>query len=331
MKRKIIAITASAGLAVSSALVFAAPASAALVTRCVGEGGAVTVPGDLVVPANQVCTLDGTTIQGNVRVAKGADLVMNDVTVEGNVSAAENAYVEAVASDVSGQVALRGAFGAYIDGTSVAGNVATRTTDTVDQAGFVLTNDAELGGNLISDAGEVLVEASEVEGNINSADSYYTDVYESFVDGKVTVSGSELGGVFCAVAIDGVSSFTDNAGVLQLGADGPNTACEGSSYWGDNVTVTGNTGGVYVDNNIVNGDLTLTGNDPVAQVGANNRVRGEVTGESEEWTGETAAPQARTLARAEKPASRKDALESKIADRGSDAEAEAAEAGPAKL
>ncbi|SDD45444.1 hypothetical protein [Auraticoccus monumenti] len=330
MKRKILAITASAGLAVSSALIFSSPASAALVTRCVGEGGAVTVPGDLVVPANQVCTLDGTTIQGNVRVAKGADLVMNDVTVEGNVAAAENAYLEAVGSTVSGQVALRGAFGAYIDGSSVAGNVATRTTATVDQAGFVLTNDAELGGNLIADAGEVLLEASAVEGNVSSVGSYYTDVYESFIDGKVTVTGNELGGVFCAVAIDGVSSFADNAGVLQLGADGPNTSCEGTSYWGDDVSVTGNTGGVYVDNNIVNGDLALTGNDPVAQVGANNRVRGDVSGESEEWAG-TADPQARTMARAEKPASRKDALESKIADRGSDAEAEAEKVGPADL
>ena len=331
MKRKILAITASAGLAVGSALIFASPASADLVTRCVGEGGAVTVPGDLVVPANQVCTLDGTTIQGDVRISKGADLVMNDVTVEGNVSAAENSYVEAVTSSVSGQVALRGAFGAYIDGTSVAGNVATRPTAAVTQAGFVLTNDAELGGNLISSAGEVLLETSELEGNLSSTGSYYTDVYESFVDGKVTVTGNELGGVFCAVAIEGVSSFADNAGVLQLGADGPNTACEGASYWGDGVSVTGNTGGVYVDNNIVNGDLALTGNAPVAQVGAGNRVRGEVTGESEEWSGTSVDSQARTLARAEKPASRKDALENKIADRGADAEAESEAVGPAKL
>lgn len=331
MKRRIFAITAAAGLVVGSSLALATPASADLVTRCIGQGGAVTVPGDLVVPKNQVCTLDGTTVQGNVRVAAGADLIMNDVTVEGNVNGADNAYVEVNGSSVGGQLVLRGAFGAYLDGASVAGNVATRTSATVDQGGFVLTNDATLGGNLVSGSGEVLLESSELAGNLTSTDSYYTDVYDSFIDGNVSVSGGELGGVACAVVVGGTSTYTGNAGVVQLGANGPSTECEGTSYWGDDVAATDNTGGVYVNNDIVNGDLTLTGNDPVAQVGADNRVRGAVNGEFEEWDGEAAAPQARTMARSAAPESRKDALQGKIADRGADAEAEAAEEGPANL
>ncbi|MVA75056.1 hypothetical protein GC722_03285 [Auraticoccus sp. F435] len=330
MKRKILALTASAGIVMASSIALASPAEAALVTRCIGEGGAVTVPGDLVVPANQVCTLDGTTVQGNVRVQAGADLVLDGVTIEGNVVANANSYVEAVDSTVAGQVNLRGAFGSYLEGTSVAGNVATRPTAEVETAGFVLTADSSVGGNLVSQAGEVLLETSEVAGNVNSAGSYYTDLYESWVDGNLSVTGNELGGIACAVSIGGTTTYDGNADLVQLGSDGPTTSCEGSSFFGDDVTLSGNTGGVYVDNAIVSGDLALSGNDPVAQVGAGNRVRGDVTGEYEDWAGDADA-QLRTLAKAEQPQSRKDALQSKIADRGADAEAEAAEAGPARL
>ncbi len=331
MKRKIFAVAASAGIVISSSLAVATPANAALTTRCVGEGGAVTVPGDLVVPKDKVCTLDGTTIQGNVRVAAGADLVMTNVTVEGNVVAQDNAYVEAVGSEVAGRVNLNGAFGAYVEDTEVAGNFATRPSNTNDTGGFVLTAGSTIGGNLVSDAGEVLLETSEVAGNLNSTGSYYTDLYESYVDGRLNVTDNELGGVACAVSIAGNATYTGNADAVQLGSDGPNTSCDGASFWGGNVTVSGNTGGVFIDQNIVNGKLILEGNDPVAQVGEDNRVRRGIEGDFEEWGGNASAAQMRTMAQAEKPATRKEALEAKIADRGADAEADAAKIGAADL
>ena len=51
----------------------AAPAARAdLITYCIGTGGAVTVPNDLYVPAGESCSLEGTTVTGNVQVAAGS-------------------------------------------------------------------------------------------------------------------------------------------------------------------------------------------------------------------------------------------------------------------
>lgn len=55
------------------------------VTHCVGEGGAVTVPGDLLVSVGSNCVLEGTTVTGDVQITTGADPVADDITVEGDV------------------------------------------------------------------------------------------------------------------------------------------------------------------------------------------------------------------------------------------------------
>ncbi|RCK69874.1 hypothetical protein DT076_07510 [Desertihabitans brevis] len=327
MKKKLFALAATAGIVAGSSLIWAAPASADIVSRCVGEAGAVTVPGDLVIPAGKACTLTGTTIQGDVRVARGADLVATDITVEGDVIGQENSYAELTDSEVTGQLNLRTAFGTYLDGTEIGGNLVTRGTDEI-AGGSVLTADTTVGGNVVSNGGEVLLETSDVAGNVNSNGSYYTDLYETWVDGTVTVRGNELGSINCAVVVQGRALFADNAGPVQLGSDGPETSCEGTSYWGANVTASGNTGGVTVDNNIVNGNVALNGNDPVATVGENNVVRGQVRGDFEESAPATAA---RRMAVAEAPQTRADALQKKFEERTGSAEAEAEKAGAAKL
>ena len=53
-------------------LIPALPATAALVTHCIGTGGAVTVPNDLYVPAGESCSLEGTTVTGNVQSTSSA-------------------------------------------------------------------------------------------------------------------------------------------------------------------------------------------------------------------------------------------------------------------
>src|SRR5258706_8482397 len=54
-------------------------------TKCPPAFGAVTVSGDLVVPAGQSCTLTGTTITGNVTVR--GSLLAFDVHIVGNLTA----------------------------------------------------------------------------------------------------------------------------------------------------------------------------------------------------------------------------------------------------
>jgi hypothetical protein len=89
-----LAFAASALIAAGEMMTLAPTAQASLVTRCVGEGGNVTVPGDLVVPAGQSCWLEGTTVQGNVKVRKNADLVADGATFQGRVHAGKNGYVD---------------------------------------------------------------------------------------------------------------------------------------------------------------------------------------------------------------------------------------------
>jgi hypothetical protein len=95
----------------------------------------------------------------------------------------------------------------------------------------------------------------------------------------------------CSSAVQGQSRFVGNTDAVQLGADGPFADCEGGTYWGGDVAVRDTQGGVLLDHNIVDGDLILRDNDPVASFGPSNLVRGDVLGEYEEWDGSQARQQ----------------------------------------
>ncbi len=322
MKKKTVAVF-TATLAVGAGSLMSAPAASAdLTTRCVGEAGAVTVPGDLVVPRDKSCTLTGTTVLGNIRVAQGADLVAEDLTVEGQVTGALDAYIEVVGGTVGGQVVLNGSYGAYLESVQAADRVLTRPGGGSGVGGFVYTSGTGITGDVVSRSGELFIEASDVAGSIDSRGSAYTDVVDSFVDGSLTVHGNTLGSVVCGSAVAGEARFAANTDTVQIGADGPLTDCGSGSYWGRNVTVTGNTGGVAMDNNIVNGSVTLTGNAPIAQLGDRNMVRGEITGDFEELA-------AVSMRRMAEP--RDAAIERKIEERRTVAVDDAAEAGTADL
>jgi len=286
----------------------------------------VTVPGDLVVPPDSSCTLDGTRVRGDVRVARGADLLISDATIRGDVRANRDAYFEAVDSTIRGQVVLRNAFGGYVEGSNLRDRFVTRVSeDSAD--GFVYAFESQIRRDVISRNGEVFLEGSDVGGAVSSTGSLYTDVYSTFIDGAITVRGNQLGGVFCASVVQGAGDYRNNSALVQLGANGL-SACEGDSYWGGNVEVRGNNADVYVDDNIVNGDVVLRGNDPVAKVGPDNRIRGELIGEYEEWSGEQA--QLRTFS-ARGADRREQALEQKIDRRHAAAVKGADRAGQARI
>jgi hypothetical protein len=330
MKKQIGAALATVATISGTTLFTATPASAELTTRCVGEGGAVTVPGDLVVPRGGSCTLTGTTVTGDVRVGPGADLIAEDVSVGGNVAVARDGYFEAFTSTVDGATVLRGAHGAYLEGTELGGRVATLPDDASGIGGFVYTFESELADDLVSRSAELFVDTSEVGGNVNSVSSQYADLYESFVDGGVSVRNNELGGVVCSSAVQGESRFVDNGDAVQLGAEGPFANCRGGSYWGADVTVAFTTGGVFADNNVVDGNLTLRDNDPVALVGPNNVIRGDIIGEFEDWDG-TEPARAQRSAGGSAADSRESALQNRIDRRHDSAVASADRAGNAGL
>jgi hypothetical protein len=118
-----------------------------------------------------------------------------------------------------------------------------------------------------------------VEGSVSSTGTYYTDVHDSFVDGTLSVRGSATGSVVCASAVRGTATFAGNLGGVQLGPNGNLDGCASGGYWGRDVSITNTAGGVTVDDNIIDGKLTTTGNSPAARVAANNRIRGGIAGE----------------------------------------------------
>jgi hypothetical protein len=318
------AIVAGSLVATAGAIGIAVPAYADLTTTCVGTGGPVTVPNDLVVPANKSCWLDGTIVQGDVRVGKNADLVAEGVTIEGNVQVAQNGYFDADESMVEGSVNATNAYGAYVVASEVGRAVTVRGDTTT--YGFVYALESRVGGRLLSDGPEeAVVDGSWIGGNVVSDGTRYTDVYDSTLEGALTVTGSPMGAVFCASEVDGNVSYSGNSEALQIGASGPLVPCEGASYFGGNVDISDNTGTTVVSNTIIRGDLSGEGNDP-APVGENNRVRGTMSGQFADLP----APTASQLGSG-RMAERADQVVAKAEARRAEATAQAQQAGKAGL
>ncbi|MCG5469271.1 hypothetical protein LADH09A_003179 [Micromonospora sp. LAH09] len=308
----------------ASVLAVAPTAHADLVTHCIGTGGAVTVPNDLYVPAGESCALTGTTITGNVTVAAGGNLVVTGGRVSGEVRVSADGYLDATDTTVDGQVVLAaGGYGIFLSNAQT-GTVTVRPKGSATIDSFLFAEESTVAGNVTVGAGEVRLDrGTQVQRNLSSTGTYYTDLHDSFVDGTLSVLNSATGSVVCGSAVRGRATFAGNLGGVQVGPNGTLDSCASGGYWGGDVSITSTTGGVTVDDNIINGQLTVTGNNPAAQVAANNRIRGGVTGDQAATTTNRAARVA--------TADRVDAADQRAEVRRTSAVQEAAEAGAAKL
>ncbi|WP_327174292.1 hypothetical protein OG599_02670 [Streptomyces sp. NBC_01335] len=316
---KIRTFIATASLVASGSLVaFTGSAQAALYTTCVGDGGAVTVTNDLVVPAGKSCTLTGTKVRGTVTVEAGADLVAAGATFNSTVTVGENAYLDLTNTTVKGALTAASAFGTHLEDANVKAVTAT--------GGFVYAVDSTLGGNVSTGSGELYVSGSTLSAALTGDGNQYSDVYDSTVKGALTVNGNTLGGVFCASEVYGAAKYSGNADALQLGGEGLLGSCAGASYFGGDLAVTDNTAIALLDNAIVRGGLTATGNNPALVVGELARVRGTVTGETA-----AAAPSFSRSAGEAAPEDRAASLAEKATARAAAARADAHEAGKSSL
>lgn len=324
MSLKKVALLASAALAASSVILVVQPASGALQTRCTGVAGVVTVPGNLVVPADRSCTLEGTTVLGNVTVSPGADLLTEGATINGNLVVRTDGYADVIDSEVGGAVQGRSQFGVFVEESSIARGVSQTNPAESEFAPFFYAFSSDIMGGVVSRAGEILLESSVIDGDVVSTNGEYTDIIDSVLNDRLTVTNNALGSVVCESEIYGDAVYTGNGGTLQIGGDGEAGPCSGASFWGGNVTFNNNSSESFVlANNIVGGNLSGTGNTPGATLGDGNRVRGEIT-----LGTAPAAPAARMMAQEEAAVavaeSRADVLDGKIADRRADAEKRAA-------
>ena len=266
-----LAALSALSLAVAGLAVTATSASADLVTHCSGEAEGVTVPGDLVVPAGSACVLNGVTIEGQARVMAGADLVVSDTTINGAVFVNGDGYFDAGNSSMQENVTNRAAHGVYLESSSVGGGLFGRVADAGDNT-FVYAHDTIFEGRVQVGQGEVFLQSSEVSGHVDIENVSFVDVLDSTLERTLSVSAAEGGSRVSASEIDGATTYTGNSGPIELGTD------EDTNYFGSDVTVSDNTGGVEVTGNIIRGDLTGAGNDP-APTGSENRVRGEQGGQ----------------------------------------------------
>lgn len=280
MARRTASALALSALASASVVLVAPSASADLVTYCVGNGGAVTLPTDLFVPDGKSCSLKGTTITGNVQVGPGANLVIDGGTINGQVQVAANGYLDSSNTRIDGGVTLgAGGFGTYLKSTHTSA-VSVQPLGDATNDPFLFVDASTVDGNVTSNAGEFRLDKNtQVGGNVSTSNTDYTDVRDSFVDGTLSVLNNVNGSVVCGGAVQGKATFAGNQVGIQLGPNGALDSCASGGYFGRDVNISNTTGKVTVDDTIINGQLQLSGNSPAAQVAANNRIRGGIVGD----------------------------------------------------
>ncbi|MGL5865191.1 MAG: hypothetical protein ACRCYX_04855 [Dermatophilaceae bacterium] len=126
-----------------------APTAAAEERVCRGSIGAVTLD-DIRVPTGATCTLNGTALNGTLKVERGGTLYASRVRVNGNIQAEGHRLVRVYTSQVGGSVQL------------VQGG-------TVDVRSTAIKGDAQLFSNA---TGRVTYLASNrVDGNLQCKDN----------------------------------------------------------------------------------------------------------------------------------------------------------------
>jgi hypothetical protein len=275
-----IAAVVLAAIAASTVAV-AGPAGAALITSCTGTAADVTVPGDLFVPAGESCELTNVTINGNTTVRADANLILTDSALTGALRLQGNAFADLDGTTVAGATGLAGAFGLFSQGSTLTGNL------TVADSGFAYTVDTTFAGGIRSTNGETYLQSGRIARNITTTGDLLTDLYDTVVQGTVTVDTATLGSVVCTSEIDGDTSFSGAAagGILQIGAPAPVAGCSLNVFAGS-LTLTGNRVPATISGNVVRGALACTDNDP-APTGSGNRVRGGATGQCAGLVGST--------------------------------------------
>ncbi|MDQ4038573.1 MAG: hypothetical protein M3313_09550 [Actinomycetota bacterium] len=108
-----------AGIAI--AFLTVSPAQAAPATECTGTitGGTT---GSLIVPEGETCTLEGVTVNGNIRIEAGGALITDDSTINGNVRGNGARTVQLIDTDVvgtgtTGNITLTGTTGKIVIGS----------------------------------------------------------------------------------------------------------------------------------------------------------------------------------------------------------------------
>jgi hypothetical protein len=139
-----------------------APTNATSASNCNGVVGAISVE-KVSVPRNATCTLNGTRVRGDVKVARGARLYANGARIDGNIQA-EDALVVNTADNtfVDGDVQVKRRASVSILNTIIDGNLQ------IEEGGTsLLAADSRVNGDLqVKKANSAGIARVFVRGNI---------------------------------------------------------------------------------------------------------------------------------------------------------------------
>jgi hypothetical protein len=191
------------------------------IDNCTGELGAISVD-NLYIPEDSTCTLNETSIKGNIFVRDRATLHAYSVRVEGNLHAKGAALVEVhLGSYVKGNIQLDNSGMVSVDGVQIGGDLQAfgnwgRQTFVNNQIGGDLqafnnmagvnTSGNKLGGNLqaFDNALGVEIRENAIEGDLQAKDNTGgLAIYSNIIYGNLqcdhnspppTGSGNRVGG-----------------------------------------------------------------------------------------------------------------------------------------
>jgi hypothetical protein len=177
MKARITTVGILAALVLSTV-----PPAMAEETECVGTIGAETVD-NLRVPEGETCTLNGTFVQGTVKVETDATLKALGVRVIGNVQAEEaTKVVVRDSSKVRGSIQIVQGEKAKVLDSRIKGDILYD-----EQVGTLKVNDNRIGGQLqtFHNEGPLTMNGNEVEGDLQAFEN---------TGGPLTVTANEIDG-----------------------------------------------------------------------------------------------------------------------------------------
>jgi cytoskeletal protein CcmA (bactofilin family) len=150
---------------------------------CTETIGAVTVD-DLIVPWNATCRLEGTRVEGNIKVQSGATLYAFAVYVDGNIQAENASRVEVhLNSRVIGDIQVDNSGVVVVDSVRIGGNLQS-----VKNWGSQTFSSNGIGGDLqaFENSGGVTVRGNDIDGNLQCKENYPAPI-----GGMNTVDGNK--------------------------------------------------------------------------------------------------------------------------------------------
>lgn len=185
--------------------------------QCNGSLGAISIDGDLLIAA--ACTLDGTTVDGNIVLYAGGSLTANAIRVIGNIQADSAFEIGVANSDIDGNVQFDKLVGAAsITNTEVGGSIQLNDNRfSLSVTDNLVNSDVQAFANV----GGVDIAGNTVDGNLQCKDNAPAPT-----GGNNTVAGNKEDQ--CA-SLQPANGTDGTGGSINVSSGSNNSASGGSS------------------------------------------------------------------------------------------------------